>query len=73
MRVALAATGLGLSLHPVSQALQEFPEMNTLRKDAHRLLRVDEPGRLQMLCRFGYGPAVEPSPRRPLRALLLSA
>lgn len=73
MRVALAATGLGLSLHPVSQALQEFPEMNTLRKDAHRLLRISEPGRLQMLCRLGYGPAVEPSPRRPLRALLQSA
>lgn len=73
LRAALAATGLGLSLHPVSQALQEFPEMASQREQAHRLLQVAEPGRVQMLCRLGYGPAVEPSPRRPLQALLRSA
>jgi Nitroreductase family len=73
VRAALAATGLGLSLHPVSQALQEFPEMNSQRELAHRLLQVAQPARLQMLCRLGYGPNVEPSPRRPLQALLRSA
>jgi len=73
MRAALAVTGLGLSLHPVSQALQEFPEMASHREQAHRLLQVAEPARVQMLCRLGHGPSVEPSPRRPLQALLRSA
>jgi hypothetical protein len=72
MRAALAATGLGLSVHPVSQALQEYPEMASQREQAHRLLQAAEPSRVQMLCRLGYGPPVEPSPRRPLQALLRS-
>jgi hypothetical protein len=70
MRAALAVAGLGLSLHPVSQALQEFPEMANHREQAHRLLQVAEPARVQMLCRLGHGPSVDPSPRRPLQALL---
>jgi hypothetical protein len=70
MRAARAAAGLGLSLHPVSQALQEFPEMSSLRQQAHRPLQVTEPSRVQMLSRLGYGPTVEPSPRRPLQAML---
>jgi hypothetical protein len=73
MRMALAATGAGLSLHPVSQALQEFPEVASQREQAHRVLQVAAPSRVQMLCRLGHGPAVEPSPRRPLQALLRQA
>lgn len=73
MRAALAVAGLGLSLHPVSQALQEYPEMAGWREQAHRLLQVAAPGRVQMLCRLGHGPAVDASPRRPLQALLRSA
>lgn len=72
MRLNLAATGLGLALHPVSQALQEYPEMAALHQRAHALLA--GPGEtVQMLGRLGYGPRVGPSPRWPIEARLRDA
>jgi hypothetical protein len=69
LRLNLATTGLGLSLHPVSQALQEFPEMAPLRGQAHELLA--QPGHtVQMLGRLGFGPDVPPSPRWPVDACI---
>ena len=67
MRLNLATTGMGLALHPVSQALQEYPEMAAARIRAHGLL-APEGGTVQMLGRLGYGPAVPPSPRWPIEA-----
>ncbi|MEL6678970.1 MAG: twin-arginine translocation pathway signal protein [Pseudomonadota bacterium] len=65
MRLNLKTTELGLALHPVSQALQEFPEMAALRARAHD--RLAKPGEtVQMLGRLGFGPAVPQSPRWPL-------
>ena len=72
MRLNLATTGLGLSLHPVSQALQEYPEMAGAYARAHELLAPDG-GTVQMLGRLGYGPATPPSPRWPLDARLRHA
>jgi hypothetical protein len=71
VRVNLAATRLGLSLNPVSQALQEYPEMADLFRQAHRLAGVDTAGatnepRVQMLARLGYAPSPEPTHRWPL-------
>lgn len=70
MRLSLAVTGLGLSLHPVSQALQEYRELSAHRRRAHELLA----GRgeaVQMLGRLGYGSPVPPAPRWPLEKRLL--
>lgn len=67
IRLNLAATGLGLSVHPLSQALQEFPEMAALHRDVHRRLGATGDQRVQMLGRVGYGPAIDPSPRWALR------
>jgi hypothetical protein len=64
LRVNLAATGLGLSLHPVSQALQEFPEMRALYAELHAAI-APEGGRVQMLGRLGYAPPAPPTPRWP--------
>ncbi|SNZ21068.1 Acg family FMN-binding oxidoreductase [Cohaesibacter gelatinilyticus] len=65
MRLQLTATGLGLSMQPVSQALQEYPEMKAHYEHVHKMLA--GPGEtLQMLGRLGYGPAIDPSPRWPL-------
>jgi len=65
LRLNLATTSLGLALHPVSQALQEFPEMAGCFKRAHDLLA--EPGHtVQMLGRLGFGPSAPASPRWPL-------
>ena len=69
VRLNLAATGLGLGVQPMSQALQEFPEMADLHAQAHDRLAPDG-GVVQMLGRLGYGPTVGPSPRWPLEEKL---
>lgn len=65
LRLNLAATGLGLALHPISQALQEFPEMRPAYLEAHRML-APAGGVVQMLGRLGYAAPVPPTPRWPV-------
>lgn len=67
VRLNLETTRLGLALHPVSQALQEFPEMAYHHARAHALLAPDG-GTVQMLGRLGYGPTVPTSPRWSLES-----
>ena len=70
----LAATANGLSIHPLQQALQEYPEQDQPRAQIHRLLGARQPGgTVQMGGRLGYGPAVGPAPRRGVQAHLLHA
>jgi hypothetical protein len=72
LKLNLKATALGLSLHPVSQCLQEFPEMAPHHARAHQLLAA--PGHtVQMLGRLGYGPQVPRTPRWPLDAKVKNA
>jgi hypothetical protein len=72
LRLNLKATELGLGLHPLSQALQEYPEMEPHYARIHEQLA--GPGqRLQMFGRLGYGPEVAPSPRWPLETKLQKA
>jgi hypothetical protein len=72
VRQHLQATAAGVDMHPLSQALQEFPEMRGPFAAVHKLLGV-EPGRgaVQMLARVGFStqPA-GPSPRRDLGAMV---
>ena len=67
LRLNLKAAELGLSMHPISQALQEYPEMAMLYKELHELTDTQSPGRIQMLTRLGYGPQVGFSPRWSLK------
>jgi len=68
-RLNLKTTQLGLSLHPVSQSLQEYPEMAGHYRTIHDLLA--KPGEtVQMLGRLGYGPETPLSPRWPLEEKL---
>ncbi|MEH6648327.1 Acg family FMN-binding oxidoreductase [Sulfitobacter sp.] len=72
LRLHLAATEHGLSMQPLSQALQEYPEM------AAHYARVDEMlaaprETVQMLGRVGYAPMIGPSPRWPLETRLANA
>ena len=69
LRLNLKTTEMGLALHPVSQALQEFPEMAPHYETAHNLLAA--PGEtVQMLGRLGFGPTVPQTPRWPLETRL---
>ncbi|MGJ8692617.1 MAG: Acg family FMN-binding oxidoreductase [Thalassotalea sp.] len=72
VRLNLKATQLGLAMQPVSQTLQEYPEMTHLYQDIHQQLGINSPEKLQMLARVGYCPAVTPSPRWPLASILVS-
>lgn len=71
LRLNLTTTSLGLSLHPVSQALQEYPEMASHYDNVHKLL-ANSGETIQMLGRLGYGPSVPQSPRWPLEAKLMN-
>ena len=72
LRVNLAATAAGVAFHPLSQALQEYPEMAELFRQVHEKLAPDG-GTVQMLARIGYGPVVNQSPRWPLESKILNA
>lgn len=72
LRLNLATTAAGLGMQPMSQALQEFPEMATLYDQAHQML-APQGGTVQMLGRLGYGTPVPPSPRWPLESKIVNA
>ena len=65
MRMHLATTPTGVALQPLSQALQEYPEMNDHYEAVHGLLAPNG-GTIQMLARMGFGEPIAPSPRWPL-------
>lgn len=72
LRANLAATEQGLGFQPLSQALQEYPEMAAIYQNVHARL-APEGGTVQMLVRLGYGPDIPVSPRWPLEAKLMEA
>ena len=72
VRQHLQATAAGVDMHPLSQALQEFPEMRGPYTAVHKLLGV-EPGRgtVQMLARVGFSTQpTGPTPRRDLGSMV---
>jgi hypothetical protein len=72
LRVNLAATGLGLSVQPISQALQEFPEVRGPYAEMHAAL-APEGGVVQMLARLGYAAPVPATPRCPVESRIRTA
>jgi hypothetical protein len=70
LRVNLAATREGLGFQPLSQALQEYPEVAEPYRQTHERL-APSGGTVQMLVRLGYGPRVDQSPRWPLESRLI--
>lgn len=65
-RTHLRATNMGLSMHPMSQSLQEYPEMAPYFAAIHMLLGVSGVNRIQMLARVGRSPNVAAAARWPL-------
>jgi hypothetical protein len=71
VRIHQAATQRGVAFHPLSQALQEFPEMAPAYDRAHELLAHQPGATVQMLARLGYAKAPPPAPREALEAKLI--
>ena len=66
-----AAIAHGLAMHPLQQALQEYPEQAQPYADIHALVGAPRPTHtVQMWARLGHAPAVGPAPRRGLQAHL---
>lgn len=74
VRAQLAATKHGLSMQPISQALQEYPEMSKPYAAIHQLLGAPRSrDTVQMWVRFGYAPTIRPSPRRGLKEHIIKS
>ncbi len=74
VRAQLAATAADLSMQPLSQALQEYPEQAGTYAAIHQLLDAPSPRfTVQMWARLGHAPTIEPSPRRGLDAHIVKA
>ncbi len=72
LRLNLGATAAGLGIQPLSQALQEYPEMAQIYADVHAQLAPGG-GTVQMLARIGYGPEIPVSPRWPIESKVANA
>ncbi len=72
LRLNLGATEEGLAMHPLSQALQEYPEMSEALARLHAMLGIRTEERIQMFARIGYARKVPPAPRWPLETRLKS-
>ena len=79
VRMQLAATDIGVGVHPMSQALQEFAEMKPFYDKAHQLMlgkqapQTSSEEALQMFCRLGYvAGGVPATPRRQIDKFILT-
>jgi nitroreductase len=72
LRMQLTATELGLAMQPVSQSLQEYPEMTPHFNALRQQLQLGAKATVQMLARIGYAEPGHPSPRWPVRSHILS-
>lgn len=73
VRLHQASAQRGLAFHPLSQALQEFPEMAPAYDRAHEILAHEPGATVQMLARLGHAEVPPPAPREALEAKLIAA
>lgn len=70
MRINLLATQAGIALHPMSQILEEYPEMGQLQQKFLTTLGVPEGQTVQMLFRMGFAEPVPHTLRRDVRQIV---
>ncbi len=68
-RVNLLLNEKGYAIHPLSQILQEYPEMDALRLKLEKLLEIPSSEKIQMLFRIGRSDYHFQSPRRDISNL----
>jgi len=66
LRLHLKTTELGLAQHPMSQLLQEYPEMTDLQAKFLKTVGAGAGQTVQMLARLGHAAPAGPAPRRRL-------
>lgn len=71
VRLNLMATAQGVAMHPVSQVLQEYPEMQDIQTAFLDHLQIGGQETVQMFYRLGYQEPVSPSPRRKLPDIVM--
>ncbi len=72
-RVQLAATAHGVAMHPLQQALQEYPEQAQPHAQIHALVGAERPAQtVQMWARVGFAEPVGPAPRRGVDAHVIA-
>lgn len=71
VRLNLMATAQGVAMHPVSQVLQEYPEMREIQAAFLNHLHISGKETVQMFYRLGYQESVSPSPRRKLPDIVM--
>lgn len=71
-RFQLAVTLLGYKMHPMSQPLQEFPEMDVYRKALDSALSVKSSEKIQMIARLGKSSYSYFTPRRSQKEMLVA-
>jgi len=73
LRLNLAATQLGLGFHPMSQCLQEFPEMARSYTDIREALNVPGDQTVQLLARLGrpLGQTIRSALRWPVESRIM--
>ncbi|MCA8902836.1 MAG: hypothetical protein KDA53_16480 [Hyphomonas sp.] len=72
VRLQMAATKHGVAFQPLSQALQEFPEMDGPFSEVHERIGFAAPSRVQGLFRIGYTVQPAPAPRWPLESRIIT-
>lgn len=73
-RVQLAATAHGVVMHPLQQALQEYPEQARPHAEIHALVGAARPvQKVQMWARVGFAEPVGPAPRRGVDAHIVAS
>jgi hypothetical protein len=71
MRINLLTEQLGIALHPMSQILEEYQDMQDLQKKFKTLIGASESGTVQMLFRLGYADPIPHTKRRKLADVIL--
>lgn len=69
-RINLEITAMGLVMHPMSQVLQEYPDMLPLQASFKKTFNINANNTVQMLFRLGHAEPTKHSPRRLVTQLV---
>ena len=72
-RIALTVQALGLAMHPMSQALEEYSDMTKVKARLEREVALAPGGTVQMFFRLGHAEASPHTPRRSVRDMVRSS